>query len=231
MRTIFVWDIHWCFDEFLALLEKIKYNPDGDKLYLTWDLINKWPKAVELIDFLVKNPQIKSVIGNNEVNFLRRKSEEILKKSEEIKNNENYRKLVKKGLFDRTYWKHNPLFEEYLEKFSKEHIEYLISLPLWIESSDWILLHGGLVPGKSLEQHSVDEITRIRLYEWKPWYEYYDWEKTIIYWHWAADGLRFRQKTKGLDTGCVYGKRLTAYIWETGEIIQQSAFKTYLTTD
>ena len=231
MRTIFIWDIHWCFDEFLALLGKIKYNPDNDNIYLTWDLINKGPKTVELIDFLVKNPQIKSVIGNNEINFLRYLGDlEIKWDFGDLKNNENYERLVKKGLFDKIYWNYNPLFEEYLKKFSKKHIEYLFSLPLWIETKNWVLLHGGLVPGKSLEQHSVDEITMIRMYNWKPWYEYYNWEKTVIYWHWAADWLRFKHKTKGLDTWCSYWKRLTAYILETWEIIQQSAFKMYLTT-
>jgi hypothetical protein len=55
--------------------------------------------------------------------------------------------------------------------------------------------------------------------------------KVVIYGHWAADGLRIRKFTKGLDSGCVYGKRLTAYIWENWEIIQQSAFKQYVSVD
>ena len=239
-RTIFIWDIHWCFDEFIALLEKVKYNADLDKLYLTWDLINKWPKAFELIDFLVKNPQIKSVIGNNEVNFIR-----YIKDRDWFRIDmdwwEKFRNLVEKWLFDKKYEKQNPLFEEYLRKFSKEHIEYILNLSLWIESEKWILLHWWLVPWKKLEEHHIDEITRIRQYNGRPWYEYYDWEKNIIYWHWASDWLRIRPKTKWLDTGCVYWKRLTAYIinndtdwlridgdWCSFEIVQVSAFKSYV---
>jgi len=238
MRTIFIWDIHWCFDEFLNLLEKIKYNVETDKLYLTWDLINKWPKAFELIDFLIKNPQIKSVIGNNEVNFIR-----YIKNVEWLGidwdwylNSENYKGLVKKGLFDREYGKENPLFDKYLKQFSKKHIEYLLGLPLYIENKNWILLHWGLVPWKNLEEQSLDEITRIREYEGKPWYEYYNWQKKIIYGHWAKDGLRFRKNTIWLDSGCVYWKRLSALIntegWrndrEWWEIIQVPARKVYV---
>ena len=241
-RTIFVWDIHWCFDEFLELLEKINFDYENDSLYLTGDLINKWPKWYELIDFLVNRPKIKSVIWNNEVNFLRyiaglqdlnriagwEQDFRIIEGLCGNKNIENFQTLIKKGLFDKTYQKHNPLFEEYLKKFSDKHIEYILNLPLYVEAENWILLHWGLVPGKKLEEHHIDEITRIRQYNWKPWYEFYTWNKTVIYWHWAADGLRIRKNTKWLDSWCVYGKRLTAYIWETQEIVQVSAKKVYV---
>ena len=241
-RTIFIWDIHWCFDEFIALLEKIKYNVETDQLYLTGDLINKWPKAFELIDFLVKNPQIKSVIWNNEVNFLRYikdrewwgNNEERLENLTDLtdltnwnKNNleedyqkiktglqdsKNFNELIEKGLFDKKYEKENKLFNEYLKQFSKKHIEYLLNLPLYIETESWILLHWWLVPWKKLEEHHIDEITRIRDYNWKPWYEYYNWKKPIIYWHWAANWLSIKNNTIWLDSWCVYWKHLTAYI-------------------
>jgi len=228
-RTIFVWDIHGCFDEFVKLLDKINFDYDKDNLYLTWDLINKWPKAYKLIDFLVKHPKIKSVIWNNEINFLRwlYGIKDLLKNIDFDKN----KHLIERWLFDKIYQKHNPLFDEYLAQFWKEHIEYLLNLPLWIESENWVLLHWGLVPDKKLHEHHIDEITRIRQYDGRPWYEYYQWEKTIIYGHWAADWLRIRKNTKWLDSGCVYGKRLTAYIWETGEIIQVSAEKIYVEVD
>jgi hypothetical protein len=57
-------------------------------------------------------------------------------------NIKNYEKLIKKGLFDKSYDKENPLFEQYLKTFSKEHIKYIASLPLYIETNGWILLHG-----------------------------------------------------------------------------------------
>ena len=152
-------------------------------------------------------------------------------KPEDIQNNKNLENLKNKGLFDKTYEKHNPLFDEYLTKFSKEHLGYILNLPLYIETEKWILLHGWLVPWKKIEDHHIDEITRIRQYDWKPWYEFYEGEKTIVYGHWAADGLRIRQNTKWLDSGCVYGKRLTAYVWETWEIAQVSANKVYVEVD
>jgi len=230
MRTIFIWDVHWCFDEFCNLLEKIKYNQNTDKLYLTWDIINKWPKTLELLNFLVNNTQIKSVIWNNEVNFIRyiRNLEELEIDWDWYLNNENYRNLLKKGLFDKKYEKENILFDEYLKSFSKEHIEYLLNLPLYIENTDWLLIHWWVIPWKQLEEQHIDEVTRIRDFQWKPWYLKYTWNKPIIYWHWAQDGISIRNNTIWLDSWCVYWKRLTAYILETNQIIQTPALKTYI---
>ena len=227
-RTIFIWDIHGCFDEFIALLEKIKYNIETDQLYLTGDLINKWPKVIELLNFLIKNPQIKSVIWNNEVNFIRYIGD--LKVKRNFKNNKKLKNLIKKGLFDKKYEKQNKLFDKYLENFSKEHIEYLLNLPLYIENKDWILLHWGIIPWKKLEEHHIDEITRIRDYNWKPWYEYYNWKKTIIYGHRAANWLSIKNNTIWLDSSCVYWKHLTTYILNNNwwpELSQISAKTTY----
>jgi len=203
MRTIFIWDIHWCFDEFENLLDKLDYNKKKDKLYLTWDLINKGPKSFKVIDYLVKHTldQIQSVIWNNEVNFLR--------------------------YLEWDNRKYNPLFDNLKSKFKKKHIDYIKNLPSYIETEKWILLHAWVIPWKILEEHDIDEITRVRTINWKKWYEYYTWIKPIIYWHYAVDWLKVRKDTIWLDSWCVYWWQLTAYIFETWEIIQQQAKKQY----
>jgi len=46
---------------------------------------------------------------------------------------------------------------------------------------------------------------------------------TVIYGHDAAKSLNIRQYTKGLDSGCVYGRKLSALIIEDGgknEVVQ-----------
>ena len=51
--------------------------------------------------------------------------------------------------------------------------------------------------------------------------------KKIIYGHWAVEWLKIRENTIWIDSGCCYWKYLTAYILETGEIIQQKALDVY----
>ncbi|KAI7971585.1 hypothetical protein EIK77_002586 [Talaromyces pinophilus] len=46
---------------------------------------------------------------------------------------------------------------------------------------------------------------------------------TVIYGHDAAKSLNIRQYTKGLDSGCVYGRKLSALVIEDGgksEVVQ-----------
>ncbi|USN58699.1 MAG: hypothetical protein H6767_00895 [Candidatus Peribacteria bacterium] len=85
-----------------------------------------------------------------------------------------------------------------------------------------------MIPDKKLSEHSVDEITRIREWNNTPWYNSYTGKKKIFYGHWAIDGIRIRKKTIGLDSGCCYGKALSAYIVETKELIQYPAQHIYV---
>ncbi len=194
----------------MALLDKISYKAWKDKLYFVGDLINRGPNALEVLDFVIKTPNVYAVKGNHELYFL-----DWLKWNLNISDADKYSQITQ-------------LFPQYKQQFSPEMIHYIQNLPLYIETDKRILVHAGIVPWKTLSQHSPYELTKLRLYNGKPWYELYNWEKIIIYWHWAKDGVRIRPLTKGLDSGCVYGKRLTAYIWENEEIIQQYSFDQYV---
>lgn len=89
------------------------------------------------------------------------------------------------------------------------------------------MLHAGIHPDFGIDT-PLELMTTIRdLPDGSPWYEHYYGEKPIIYGHWAADGLRIRKNTIGLDTGCVFGGHLTAYCFETQEIWQVHAHDVY----
>lgn len=45
---------------------------------------------------------------------------------------------------------------------------------------------------------------------YRPWYSMGNWPCPLLYGHWAMAGLTLRPRTMGLDSGCVYGGRLTA---------------------
>ena len=205
-RTIFIWDIHGCYDVFMLLIKKIGVKKN-DKVYCVWDIINKWPKSFKVLNFFHKNKeQYKCVMWNHEIGFLRWINGEAPQY-----NCKQYRVLREK-----------------IETKKPELTSFWKNLPLYIEDDDFIVLHWGIIPEKSLESHSIDEIVNLREYEWKPWYNYYTWSKKIIYWHWAMNGVQIREKTIWLDSGCVYGWFLSAYILETNELIWQKALETYI---
>ena len=64
-------DIQGCFDEFEAALEKIKFNPKEDYLWLAGDLINRGPDSLKLLKYIHKTKdRIHVVLGNHDLHFL-----------------------------------------------------------------------------------------------------------------------------------------------------------------
>ena len=204
-RNIFIWDIHWCFDELILLIKKLKLTPK-DKVYLVWDMINKWPKSYEVISFIYeKSNQFKVVMWNHELLFLDFLDGKL------------------------PHWEYKK-YLELKEKLENQNnlLNFIRNLPLYIEQKDFILLHWGILPWKKLSEHTAVEITNLTKYKWKAWYLYYTNSKKIIYWHWEANWLKIRDNTIWLDSWCVRGNELTAYILETWEIIQQKALRQYV---
>ena len=56
-------DIHGCYDTFMALLKKL---PEGDKICLVGDLIDRGPKSRQVVQYVIDN-KIDCVKGNHEV--------------------------------------------------------------------------------------------------------------------------------------------------------------------
>lgn len=64
-------DIHGCFDEFMALLKKVNFNHESDQLYLVGDLINRGPKSLEVMQYLMAHEDsIFPVLGNHDLSYL-----------------------------------------------------------------------------------------------------------------------------------------------------------------
>jgi bis(5'-nucleosyl)-tetraphosphatase (symmetrical) len=90
-----------------------------------------------------------------------------------------------------------------------------------------IVVHAGIAPGKRPEECTRAELTRIRDVDGKPWFESWNGPETVIYGHWARMGKVDRPLTKGLDSGCVYGGRLTGLWWPRGEWVSVPAEKVW----
>lgn len=69
---------------------------------------------------------------------------------------------------------------------------------------------------------------------YRPWYEFWPWSsdaagesRTVVFGHWARAGLIVRPQVRGLDTGCVWGGKLSAWIAEDDRIVQVDARRAY----
>jgi diadenosine tetraphosphatase ApaH/serine/threonine PP2A family protein phosphatase len=209
-RTIVVGDIHGCYDELEDMLTAVDFGPD-DRLISVGDLITKGPKNREVLDRFIADRQFSAVIGNHDLALRRRWNGEKFKLKDA-------QKITHKEL-----------------KQDKEHyLPYLNSLPFMIDLGTHLIVHAGLRPGVALHSQTTEDMTELRSLgkdraarDGTPWYDEYDGEKVVIFGHWPAPEPRRGKRAIGLDTGCVYGKTLTAYIIETEEFKTVPARQTY----
>lgn len=199
-RTIVIGDIHGCYDELEDLLAEVQFAAD-DRLVSVGDLITKGPKSREVLERFITDPQFSAVMGNHDLALRRKWNGEKVK----LKDSQ---KLTNKDL----------------KKDKDRYLTFLNSLPFMIDLGTHLVVHAGVRPGVSLHSQTSEDLTELRSLgkdraarDGTPWYDVYDGEKIVLFGHWPAAQPRRGKQAIGLDTGCVYGNELTAYIIETGE--------------
>ena len=128
--TYFVSDIHGEYDLFRQLLDKIRFS-DGDEMYIVGDMIDKGSKSVKLVDFVRAAPNIKAILGNHEFEFLQYYYG-LMRTAE----NANDIEQVLCGLQEHFPYK--------TEKLSWETVDFIESLPFFVETDDFICVHAGV---------------------------------------------------------------------------------------
>lgn len=70
MATYMCSDIHGSFDYFLAMLKKINFSK-SDTLYIIGDILDKGPEPIRLADYCMNSENIKLLMGNHELMFIK----------------------------------------------------------------------------------------------------------------------------------------------------------------
>jgi hypothetical protein len=135
---------------------------------------------------------------------------------------------------------------------SAADIAWMAALPPLLELEDWVVVHGGLLPGLPPAAQSPANLLRLRWLNSNgkhlplmpedprqppgshPWMAVYDGQRHVVYGH-AAHSLTTPRVDRnplgaecwGIDTGATYGGRLTALVLETRQVIQVQAARVY----
>ncbi len=214
-RTIAIGDVHGCANEFEELLNALELQPE-DRLIQVGDLINKGPDSHRAIE-LAREFKVEVILGNHELRLLAARKKKKLS-------------LLKD--YDR------PTFEA----LTSEDWEFLEAMPKYLYDAkiDTVFVHGGFLPSKPWQTQSIDLITTIQVIDKKgnaakrsdapdapPWADSWGGSPFVVYGHTPRPNVLERPGSIGIDTGCVYGGHLTAYIVEDKTLVQVRAREIY----
>ena len=213
MRTIFIGDTHGCAAELQDMLTAVAYDRTEDHLLLTGDAFARGPDPIGIWR-LIQATDAKMVLGNHDAGLLDRLEESAAGRQPKLK------KADQRYTFTQ------------LESAHSEILAWLRQVPLYIETEDFLLVHAGINPEKGLAGTSHEEFITIR--SWPPskehtgprWHDAYKpVHPLIVFGHDAPGGLVVKERNAcpfvlGLDSGCVYGNQLSAYILEEDRLVQ-----------
>ncbi|NVM56762.1 MAG: serine/threonine protein phosphatase [Desulfobacterales bacterium] len=199
MERIFaVGDIHGCLDKLVSLMDIIDIDLKKDTFVFIGDYIDRGPRSKEVVDYLIdlgrREPGVVFLKGNHElmlqhylngtdrVNFLFNGGQATL---------ESY---LKSG------------YQTQANPIPARHLDFFNNLRLYYETDKYIFVHAGLKESISLDEQDEWDLLWIRE-------EFilsdFDFGKRVIFGHTPFSVPLIHDNKIGIDTGAVYGNRLT----------------------
>ncbi len=208
-KLIIYGDIHGCYDEFTSLRKQINIM-DSDTEICVGDIITKGKKSINVLRYVNDN-NIKSVLGNHEDKIVRYLKHQKSSNKNPITLDSDEQNIV--------------------NELNPTDIYYLNSMPLFIKFNNITILHGGLSNKDNLEKLSKNGKSRILRTRYLDrnnnfisygmednqsvfWADIYNGNQGfIVYGHQKFNEIKINKHALGIDTGCVYGGKLTATIF------------------
>lgn len=229
MNLDIIGDIHGCYAELKELTNKLGFNwnsgvpihPGGRQLAFIGDLTDRGPKSVETAELvweLVRNRKIAFYVPGNHCNKL-------------------YRYLLgnkvqtKHGL-ETTVSEFSALEKVKRDSFQKKFIDLYESAPLYhvLDNEKLVLAHAGIREDYIGKDHSkvktfvlYGDITGQTNADGTPvrrdWARNYQGNAVIVYGHTPVREPRVLNNTYNIDTGAVFGGKLTALRYPEMELV------------
>ena len=201
-RRLFIGDVQGCLDPLRRLVDALAFDPKADRLYLAGDLVAKGPDSLGVLAF-ARDLGALPVLGNHDLSWLARG------------------KIEDEGLRD-----------------------WLAGQPLVRLWDDLILVHAGLRDSWDIDTRTelrgdevgfavavryCDREGRLPEQDWPPprapyapWDTWWTGRRAVVG-HWARRGVQRSERVIALDSGCCYGRSLTAWVAEEDRFVQVPA--------
>lgn len=126
-------DIHGELDLFKNMLKKINFNRD-DRLIILGDVLDRGPKSIESLLFIMEHENMEMVLGNHEQMFL-----------DYVLASDLFGESVYRNLIISNGGRYTLESYDLLSKYTQKRIvDYLQGLPLYQVVNNYILVHAGL---------------------------------------------------------------------------------------
>lgn len=202
MNRIFaIGDIHGCLEKLEELMGKIDIDRENDALVFIGDYIDRGKSSKEVVDYVVnlqgKYKNVACLLGNHEqmlIQYLDGVDEGLYLGNGGISTLSSYEIFLSDNV------------EKRKRKIPEDHRIFLESLLPYYETDKYIFVHAGIRPGLPLKEQTLDDLLWIR-------YEFMenkkDFGKTVIFGHTPLMSPLIEKNKIGIDTGAVYGGKLT----------------------
>lgn len=232
MATFVIGDVHGCLeelDELLGLIDSRRTN----RLVFVGDLVDRGPDPAGVVR-RVRERGYACVMGNHDEKHVRWAKHEARRKSDT-----SYRNPMTPF---------SPERQRQHAEIGEDGIAFLASLPLTIDLGDgWFVAHAGAAPNRAWSAQKPAVYLRCRWVDAAGtmigsatappggvhWASAWRGPENVIYGHHVHDLANIKTDRAGtvtcvgIDTGCCFGGRLTAYEVASGEVVQVRARRTY----
>lgn len=230
-------DVHGCFDELVELLEKLGYetgksagawhHPDERKMVFVGDLVDRGPKIPEVVRLVMDSVNFGSALcvpGNHDIKFMRK----IWGKKVQI-NHGLADSLAQFESYDQHYRGFSRIAVEFIHKLVSHYV---------LDDGKLVVAHAGMkesMQGRgsgtvrefALFGETTGETDDFGLPVRYNWAAEYRGSAMVVYGHTPVPEPEWLNRTINIDTGCVFGGKLTALRYPEKELVSVPARETY----
>ncbi len=212
-RLFAIGDIHGCPDELEAILKAIKPGA-GDTVVFIGDYVDRGPSARDVVERLIgfSNEPCESV-------FLKGNHEDMMLSFLGLPGNYGESFLLNGGAATLdSYGVGQADLERATDRIPERHLNFFRNLAVSYLRPPYLFVHAGVMPMRQLEEQSVEDLLWIRQeFIFNP----HELGQTVLFGHTPMREVMVDLPYKiGIDTGLVYGNKLTCIELIEGTLFQ-----------